>query len=378
MSRRNWRSSLTLGLVTALAVGACSGSNGPSPSTQGSSATPGTPSSSSPAPAAPETLDELARYQGADRQEILEACAREEGELVWVSELAGGVITAMKEAFVGKYPYIAVSEARANGSDFVPRMTEERQAGRFTVDAFEMSSDTQTLLKEIDIHQPYWSPEIANYGDDDIDPANDGLVLQVVDRLSFAGFGYNTTLLDESDVPETYADLLDPALAGKLVMSGDGSTGAQLFAILIETQGDDFPERLGTQRYSIQQVSGRGIVDLMSAGEIAASPTTFRNHVLTDAANGAPVAWVGLSPVSTNAGGASIAKEAPHPCAALLFTDFILGAAGREVFDQFYYGDPAEDYEFDLSYPGAGMTAQEYDTLIRESDAAMREHASGG
>jgi iron(III) transport system substrate-binding protein len=360
-------------LVGSLVVSACGTTGASAPAGTAPAGSAGTPSA---AAGPPTTLDELARYQGDDRTAILESCANEEGELIWVSELAGGVVTAMKEAFQAKYPGIAVSESRANGSEFVPRIQEERQAGRFTVDAFEMSSDTQLLLKSLDVHQPYWSPMLANYQDEDKEPAgDDGTVLQTVDRLSFAGFGYNTTLLPEADVPTSYADLLKPALAGKLVMSGDGSTGAQLFGVLSTTQAADYIEKLAAQDYTIQQVSGRGLLDLISAGEVAASPTIFKNHVLTDAANGAPVAWVPLEPVSANAGGSSVAKDAPHPCSALLFTDFILGPEGRAVLDSFFYGDPAADAGFEYVYPGAGMTPEEYDTNIRTWDALMRENA---
>jgi iron(III) transport system substrate-binding protein len=366
---------LALVATTAIATVGCSSGSSASPTT-GQTTTPSQASTPTAQAGPPTTLEGWARYQGDDRTELLEACAEEEGEFVWVSELAGGVVTAMKEAFVAKYPFINMSESRANGSEFIPRILEERQAGRFTVDAFEMSSDSQLLLKELDVHQPYWSPVLENYGEDAKEDAGDGLVLQVVDRYSFTGFGYNTTLLPESAVPSSFEDLLKPELKGKLVMSGDGSTGAQVFGVMIETVGEDFPERLGEQDYTIQQLSGRGLLDLISAGEVAASPTIFRNHVLTDAANGAPVEWVPLDPVSTNAGGSSVAKDAPHPCAALLFTDFILGDEGREIFDDFNYGNPADEYDFDIVFPGDGMTAEEYDAKIREWDGIMRQYAA--
>lgn len=325
----------------------------------------------------PTTLEELASYQGEDRAEILEACAEEEGELVWISELAGAVITEMKEAFEEKYPFISVSESRADGRDFIPRMREEREAGRYTVDAFEMSADTHLLLEDLDMRQPYWSPALDAYADDVKEPAGDGLVYRTSDRLSFVGFGYNTDLLDADAVPQTYEDLLDPALEGELVLVGD-ATGAQVFEVMVESEGEDFPERLGEQNYTVQQVGARALLDLIVAGEVTASPSLFRNHVLAAADDGAPVAFQPLSPVSTSVGGSSVARNAPNPCSALLWTDFILGEEGRVVFDRFHYGDPAADWDFELDFPGEGQTPEEYDQALQTADEAMRANAGGG
>jgi iron(III) transport system substrate-binding protein len=332
----------------------------------------------SPAAARPETLEELAAYRGADRLQILEEGAQAEGQLTWVSELAGGVIDALDAAFEAKYPFITVDSSRADGVEFAPRMAEEAQAGRHTVDVFEMSSDTMLILDELDIRLPYWTPALETYPESSLVAAGDDLILSALDRWSFTGFGYNTTLLDPEAVPATYADLLDPALTGNLAFEGDGSTGAQVFVLMIATEGEDFPQQLAAQNYTIQQVSGRGLLDLIIAGEVVASPTIFRNHVLTSADEGAPVAWVPLEPVNTNAGGSAVHRNAPHPHAALLWTEFILGPEGQSVIADFHYGNPAtpDEYDWEIVYPGAGLTAEEYDAQIREMDALMRQLAA--
>ncbi len=375
MIRATWRKLMPVGIVAAMIASACSAAATPQPTAAPTAASSVAPATSAP-PAKPTNLAEYAAYQGSDRTAILEACATKEGQVFWSSELAGGVITAMKTAFQKKYPGIAVSEQSVAGSDFVPRMVQERQAKKYTVDAFEMSSDSQLLIATLDMRQPYWSPALANYQDDAKEVATGGLVYQVVDRYSLMGFGYNTKLLPASAVPTTYADLLKPELKGKMVMSGSGSSGAQLFGVLVTTQGADFATKLKAQNYTIQQVSGRGLLDLITAGEVAGSPTIYQSHVKTDAAKGAPVAWVPLSPVSANAGGSSVAKDAPHPCAAVLLTDFILGADGRTVLDSFFYANPGAKFDYKLSVPGAGMTADAYNTKIKEWDALMRANAT--
>jgi iron(III) transport system substrate-binding protein len=44
--------------------------------------------------------------------------------------------------------------------------------------------------------------------------------------------------------------------------------------------------------------------------------------------------WVPLEPVPTNTGFAAVSAKAPHPHAALLFFDFLIGDAGQQQYAQ--------------------------------------------
>ena len=55
---------------------------------------------------------------------------------------------------------------------------------------------------------------------------------------------------------------------------------------------------------------------------------------------GAPVEWLPLDLVPTNVGGAAIAAQPPHPHAALLLADYLLGPEGQALLANYQYAAP--------------------------------------
>jgi len=64
--------------------------------------------------------------------------------------------------------------------------------------------------------------------------------------------------------------------------------------------------------------------------------------------------------VPSNAGGAAVIANAPHPHAALLFIDFLIGDAGQSVLQKYHYGAAWKEYPFPRHYPERGMTTMGY------------------
>jgi ABC-type Fe3+ transport system substrate-binding protein len=64
--------------------------------------------------------------------------------------------------------------------------------------------------------------------------------------------------------------------------------------------------------------------------------------------------------VVANAGGSAVIANAPHPHAALLLTDFVIGAEGQKLMEQFRYGVAWKEYPFKREYPERGMTTAQY------------------
>ena len=109
------------------------------------------------------------------------------------------------------------------------------------------------------------------------------------------------------------------------------------------------------------KASSAGFLDLIAAGEVAGSPVVFRNQVAVMKEKRAPVDWSPLEVAPANAGGSAIIANAPHPHAALLFTDFIIGAEGQKIIEQFRYGVAWKEYPFKREYPERHMTSTEYE-----------------
>jgi iron(III) transport system substrate-binding protein len=308
----------------------------------------------------PRTLDELAVYTGADRHQILLDGAKAEGKIVWYTSLSG-VYRELVDAFKRKYPDIAIDVYRGGSTDLGPRLMNEAQAGRYVADALESTPGLLMLLRERNLLKSYTSPELARYPDEAKTKADGARIYWVTDREAYLGFGYNTRLIAPAEVPKSFQDLLRPELKGKLAVTTESST-SRVIGAMIKQKGEEFVKRLKAQEIRMFKASSAGFLDLIAAGEVAGSFVVFQNQVTVKKEKRAPVDWVGLDVVPANAGGSAVIASAPHPHAALLFTDFIIGPDGQKLMEQFRYGVAWKEYPFKREYPERGMTSAEYET----------------
>jgi iron(III) transport system substrate-binding protein len=319
----------------------------------------------------PKALDELAAYTGPDREKMLLEGAKKEGKLVWYTSLAGASYKAIAKAFDQKYPDVKIEVYRAGSKDLAPKILNEAQAGQYLADAIESTPGILMLLRDKRILKPYTSPELKRYPEEAKYDADGGKIYWVNDRESFIGFGYNTKLLAKSDVPKNFDDLLKPVFKGKLAMDLT-STGDRVTGTMLKYKGPEYIEKLKKQGVRLFNVSGAALRDLVISGEVLASPTLFRNHVLVKVDAGAPVNWVPMDVVPTNAGGAALLNNAPHPHAALLFIDFLIGDSGQNTLQKFHYGAAWKEYPFKRVYPERGMTTMEYQKEIKKWNKLLR------
>lgn len=307
----------------------------------------------------PKTLDELATYTGADRQQILLEGAKAEGKVVWYTSLSG-VYREIVDAFKRKYPSINIEPYRGGSLELGPRLLNESKAGRFVADALEATPGLLMLLRDNGILKAYTSPEIARYPDEAKTKADGARVYWTTDREAYLGFGYNTRMIAPAELPKNFSDLLRPELKGKLAVTTESSS-SRVIGSMLKHKGDEFIKRLHAQEIKLFKASSAGFLDLIAAGEVAGSPVVFRNQASVLKERGAPVEWVPLDVVPANAGGSAIITGAPHPHAAILLTDLILGPEGQKLMEQYRYGVAWKEYSFKREYPERGMTSSEYE-----------------
>jgi hypothetical protein len=138
-------------------------------------------------------------------------------------------------------------------------------------------------------------------------------------------------------------------------------TGVRMMGAILKYKGDGFASKLKTQDVSLHAVSGRAMADLAISGEVPISPSIFRDHAMESKLKGAPIDWVALEGVPTNAGATSIIYQAPHPHGAMLLADFILGPEGQKILEDLQFGSPSKDFGFKRWYPEAGLNTDQYD-----------------
>jgi len=325
----------------------------------------------------PTTPEAIAAYQGADRQQVLEDGAKKEGSLQFYTSLAGDVVQAIADRFQQKYPYVKVEVYRGNGDDLLTRITQEQSAKKPIADVIHGDEDTVAQLNGAKALVPYYSPGAAQIPTDDLDPASGGLNYDVMNTVLYMSFAYNTKSLPESAVPKTYQDLLNPALKGKMAITGTGNSGPRWVGTVVGAAGEDVIHKMAQQQaVQVQMVAAKAVMDLISSGEVVASPTIFRDHTQQAVDAGAPVKWVPLEPVVGGFSGLGMLAGAPHPNAAMLFLDWALGADFKQVQVDYHMGNPSVDPGFKTARPGHGLSLADRTKAFQTWQSLLREFGS--
>lgn len=320
----------------------------------------------------PTTLAELAAYAGIDRNQLLLAGAKNEGKVVWYTSLAGSSYKELAQGFESKYPGIKVDVYRAASSELSAKILAEAQAKQPLADAIETTLPLLKSLREDSLLTPYVSPYLAKYPANAKEPADKGLFFWAVDRESYIGVGYNPNSIAPKSVPKNFAELLRPELKGKMGFTTT-DTGVRMIGATLKFKGEEFLKKLKTQEIILHSISGRAMADMAISGEVPLSPSIFRDHAMESKNKGAPIDWVPMEGVPTNAGAVALFSQAPHPHAALLMADFILSPEGQKILERLEFGSPSKNFGFKRWYPEAGMNTTQYDNESTHWQKLLRE-----
>ncbi|HYA30766.1 MAG TPA: extracellular solute-binding protein [Acidobacteriota bacterium] len=320
----------------------------------------------------PMSVVELAAYNKPDREKILYDGAKKEAKLMWYTSLTGGPNTDVPKVFEAKYPGIQVEVYRGDSDALIARITQEAQAKRYIVDSVETTFPILKVMQEYNLLAPYFSTYLAQYPDEVKEKAAKGLVYWATDRESYVSVAYNTNVVQGSAVPKNYEDLLKPELKGKIGFATT-DTGARAIAAMLASKGLEYVQKLKAQQISLHSVSGRAILDMVISGELGLSPTVFLSHSRVSIAKGAPIKWVPMELVPTNAGGVALPANAPHPHAALLFGDFLLSPDGQKFLGKYGLDSAVNKPDFKRYYAEAGMNVEKYEKENEKWEKLLKE-----
>ena len=198
------------------------------------------------------------------------------------------------------------------------------------------------------------------------------MVYWATDRESYIGLAYNTNSIQGNAVPKGFDDLLKPELRGKIGFA-TSDTGNRVIAAMLVSKGPEFVQKLKGQQISLHSVSGRAILDMVISGELGLSPTVFLSHSRVSIGKGAPIKWVPMELVPTNAGGVALPLNAPHPYAGMLFAEFLLSPEGQKFLGKYGLDSAMNKPDFKRFYAEAGMTVERYDKENDKWEKLLRE-----
>jgi len=272
------------------------------------------------------TAQDPASYQGPDRQERLVAGAKKEGEFVMYTSAQADDIGAVAKAFEQKYG-VKVTMWRAGSEKVLQRAVAEARGGRFAVDVIETNGPELEMLQREGLLQRVASPHLADMLPVAVRPHGEW----VGTRLNVFALAYNTKKVKKDELPKSYADLADPRWKGRLGVEADdqdwlagvlaqmGDNGAQVFRDIVKTNG-----------VSVR----RGhtlLTQLVASGEVPLALTVYNYKAEQLKNQGAPIDWFVIGKAPARANGVGVARRAPHPNAALLFYEYLLGE-GQQYF----------------------------------------------
>jgi len=276
----------------------------------------------------PAKPGDILNYQGQDREQRLLEMAKQEGTLTLYTSLAPTESKPLAAAFEKKTG-VKVELWRAISERVVQRTLSEAKAERHAVDVIATNGPQMETLAREKVLTTYFTPHAADLPPTGIPKHR----LWMPDRLQFFVVGYNTNLVKKEDLPKSIMGFADPKWKGKLgIEAGDAEWMGTLVKKWGEVEGMAFFRKLSEMRPEVRK--GHVLLaQLVAAGEIPVGLTAYSANVETLKRKGAPIDFAPIDAIARTQG-ISIAKNAPHPAAALLFVDFVLSPDdGQKLYE---------------------------------------------
>jgi len=297
--------------------------------------------------------------------------ARKEGSVIWYTSLALPSSTAISHAFKMKYTGIDVEVHRTGSQRVLQRIMQEASAGIKNADVihtsdaghFELLKDKGMLLK--------FTPrgvEVFPAGFKD----KDGFYYAM--RATLSVIAYNPKSLPEKDAPKTWKDLLNNKWSGKEVTAHPGYSGIIMTHVLalVNVYGWDYFRDLAKNKLHIVQ-SANDPAGVIASGERPVGVNGAEYFYYKTQKQGNPIKIVYpkegvplvVSPVA-------IAKNAPHPNAAKLFTEFIFSKESQQLLadkEGLYTGHP------EVTYPADKPKLKDLKLLAPSADELEKRNA---
>jgi iron(III) transport system substrate-binding protein len=262
-----------------------------------------------------------ARLEGPDRARRLAEGARREASVTLYSSVAEKDLRRLVAEFERRHG-IKVNVWRAGKDKLLQRVVTEARARRYQVDVIHNVAPEMEWLHREKLLQPVSSPLHDTLIPEAVAPHREWAGARVYLFVQ----AYNTAKVAPEEVPRRWSDLLDPRWKGRL---GIENKEVEWFYTLLQAMGEAeglafFRELVAANGLSVRRGNAL-LTNLVVAGEVPFALTLY--SYLPDQARraGAPVRWIALPPTIAATDAVGIAAHAPHPHAAVLLYDFLLG-----------------------------------------------------
>jgi iron(III) transport system substrate-binding protein len=261
--------------------------------------------------------------------------AKQEGTVILYSSMDLPVGEKLGKAFEAHYPGIAVQIERSGSERLFQRVAQEFGSNIHAADVIN-SSDASHFIpwKKNGWLSPFVPEDVAKYFPE---PYRDPDGMFATTRIWLSSIAYNTNLVKPEHAPKSFADLLDPKWAGKMVKGHPAYSGTIMTATfqMVRELGWEYFEKLSKQRV-MQVQSSTDPPKKLSLGERAVMADGNEYGIVLLKEAGQPVEPVyPTEGTPTISGPTGIFASAPHPNAAKLFQAWLHTRETQQFFIDF-------------------------------------------
>lgn len=324
---------------------------------------------------------------------VLAACAEPAEDNTAASETESGETTTLtvytsepeskvdeiNAAFTEANPDIEVEVYRAGTGDLNARIAAEKESGGIEADVL-WAADAPTF-------ENYAAEgDLAELQDVDtsvvIEEAQDAEGFYVGTRIIPTVIAYNTDIVDEADLPQSWQDLTGPQYADQLVMPDPAVSGAAAFNASVwlnnEELGEDWINALGENNPMIAQSNGPTSQEIAGGGRPIGVVVDYLVRDL--AAEGSPIEVIYASegsPYITEPAG--VFESSDQQEAAERYINFLISQEGQELAAEQNYLPVREDVDTPEGAQGLSdisLMTPDLQTVIETQDEAVETFQS--
>jgi len=274
--------------------------------------------------------------------DLIEA-AKQEGEVMFYGAVTINASKAIGDALEKKYG-IKLKHWRGDATELINRSLAEARAGKPAFDVTLGNEVVMTALDERKLLGAFDPPAAKNYPRRFRDPD----MRMTPWRVLPYGINYNHQSLKADEAPKNFEELLLPKWKGKFALANPGIHVTTLqFALNLE-------KILGPKWLKVvegwakqEPRLGKGLSDLIQPLTSGEAPVAI-SYIKDKFQYPGPIEYVRMNKYLASLSFVAINRQAPHPAAAKLFTDFFLGAEAQRIFGDLgeYVFNPEVDHKF--------------------------------
>jgi len=279
---------------------------------------------------------------GQITRELIDA-AKKEGEVMLYGAITVNSSKTIGDAFEKKYG-IKLRHWRGDATELINRSLAEARAGKPGFDVTLGNEVVMTALDQKNLFAVFDPPAAKGYPKQFLDSDSKMTPWRVLPY----GINYNYQTVKAEEAPKTWEELLLPKWKGKFGMANPGIhvTTLQFVLNLEKLLGPKWLKVVEGWAKQGPRV-GRSLADTiqpLTAGEIQ----VVIGYIKDKYQYPGPIEYVRMNKYLASLSFVAINRQAPHPAAARLFTDFFLGPESQRIFGNLgeYVFHPEADHKF--------------------------------